>query len=73
MHVEIDQLRGLPNAANRRFLNRFPFAHQRNYASVVVRIHLAVQQINSVHFHGGNNGVNFGLVASFGKIRHTFH
>jgi hypothetical protein len=38
----------------------------------VVGIHLAVEEIDSGDFHGFDNGIDFGRVAAFGKIRNTF-
>ncbi len=73
VHIQIDQLRGFAHSANGRLLNRLPLAYQRDHAPVVVRIHFAIQQVNPLHLHGSDNGINFSLVASLRKIRHTFH
>ncbi len=73
MFGEIDQFRGLPHAANCRFLNGFTLPYQGDHAAVVVGIHLSVKKINTGNLHGFNNGVNFGWVAAFGKIRNAFH
>src|SRR5208283_3933079 len=73
MFGEIDQLGGLPHAANGSFLNGIALAYQGNDATVVVGIHLAVEEIDAGNLHGFDNGVNFGRVAAFGKIRNAFH
>ncbi len=72
MFGEIDQLGGLPYSANRGFLNGLALADQRNHAAVVVGIHLAVEQIDAGNLHGFDNGIDFGRVAAFGKIRNAF-
>ena len=69
---EIDQLRGLAYAANGGFLNGLALADQRNHAAVVVGIHLAVEKIDAGDFHGFDNGIDFGRVTAFGKIRNAF-
>jgi len=72
MHIQINQFRGLAHPANRRFLNLLPLAHQCNHAPVMVRVHLAVQQVDAVHLHGVNNCINFGLVTAFREVRNAF-
>ena len=72
MFGQVDQLRGLAYSADHRFLNRVAVADQRDHAAVVVGIHLAIKQIDAGHLHGIDNGVDFGLVAAFRKIRDTF-
>ena len=69
---QVDQLRGLPYPADRRFLNRVAVADQSDHAAVVVGIHLAVEELDTRDFHGVDNGVDFGFVAAFGEIRDTF-
>jgi hypothetical protein len=39
----------------------------------VVGIHLLIQEINSGTFHGIDDGIHFGLIAAFGKIRNAFY
>ena len=58
---QINQLRGLAHAANRRFLDRLPLADQRDHAAVVVGIHLAIEQIDAVDLHRLDDGVHFCL------------
>ncbi len=70
---EVDQLGGLAYSANGGFLNGFALADQGDDAAVVVGIHLAVEEIDAGDFHGFDNGIDFGLVAAFGKIRNTFN
>jgi hypothetical protein len=38
----------------------------------VVGIHLAVEEIDAGDLHGFDNGIDFGRIAAFGKIRNTF-
>ena len=73
VHIQVDQLRGSPHSANRRLLNRVSLTHQRDHAAVVVRVHLAIQQVNTINLHRGDNGVNLSPVASLRKIRHTLY
>jgi hypothetical protein len=73
MYRQINQLRRLAHPANRRFLNRFALPHQRDHATVVIGIHLAIQQVHAIHLHGLDNGIDFGLVPAFRKVRNTFH
>jgi hypothetical protein len=39
----------------------------------MVGVHLSIEQIDAVHLHGVDDGVNAGLVAPFGKVRYTFY
>jgi len=69
---EIDQLGSLANAPDRSFSHVHRIADQRNHAAVMVRVHLAVQQIDAVHLHGFDDGIDASLVASFRKVWYTF-
>ena len=68
---QVDQLSGPSHAANGCFRNGFSLSGQRDDAAVVVRIHLPVEDINARERHRFDNGVNFGAVAPFGKVRDT--
>ena len=57
--IEINQFGGFANAANGSFLDRLPFADERDDATVMVGIHLAVEKIHAIEFHGLNDGINF--------------
>src|SRR5215469_1067485 len=70
--VEIDQFGSLADAANGGFLNGFALTHNRDHTAVVIGVHLAVEQVDARHFHGVNDRINFGFVASFRKIWNTF-
>jgi hypothetical protein len=37
----------------------------------MIRVHLAVEEVNAVHLHGFEDGIDFGLVAAFGEVRYT--
>jgi hypothetical protein len=39
----------------------------------VVGIHFPVEKIDSGNFHGFDNGIDFGRIAAFGKIRNAFN
>src|ERR1700722_11088239 len=69
---QVDKFRGLAHAANRGLLNGLALADQRDDAAVVVGVHFTVEQVDAGHFHGVDDGVNFGLVAALRKIRNTF-
>ena len=69
---EIEHFGGLAHAANGGFLDGLALADQSDDTAVVVGIHLAVEEIDAGNFHSFDNGVNFGGVASFGKIRDAF-
>ena len=71
--IEINQFGGFANAANGSFLDRLPFADERDDATVMVGIHLPIEEVHAVEFHGLNNGINFGFVLSFGKIWDALH
>jgi len=73
MFGEVDQLGGFAYAANGGFLDGVALADQGDDAAVVVGIHLAVEEIDAGDFHGFDNGIDFGRVAAFGKIRYAFH
>ena len=70
---QVDQLGSLAYAANRGFLNGFPFAGQRDDAAVVIGIHLPVEKINAGNLHGFDNGIDFGCIAAFRKIGNAFN
>ena len=70
---QVNQLRGLPDPANRGFLNGVALAHQRNDAAVVIGVHLPIQQKNARDLHRLDNRVDFRLVPAFGKIRNAFN
>src|SRR6476660_6021180 len=73
MLIQIDELCGFPNPTDRRFLDWFALSDERDHAAVVVGVHLAVEKIDAVEFHGLDNGVNFGFVPAFREIRDTFN
>ncbi len=73
MHRQVNQLRRFAHAAYRRFLNRLALPHQRDHAAVMVGIHLAVEQVHAIHFHGIDDGIDLGFVPAFRKIGNTFH
>ena len=62
---EIDQLRRLAHGANSRFRdNGLALTHQGDHAPVVIRIHLAIEQVDAGNLHRLDNGINFRLVAA---------
>ena len=69
---EVDQLGGLADAANRSFGYVHRIADQRDHAAVVIGVHLAIEQINAVHLHGFDNGIDASFVAPFGEVWYTF-
>ncbi len=74
MFGEVDQLESFANAAKRRFGDRFRFARERNDAAVVIRVALAVEDVDAFDgLHRGDERVNLRGVAAFGKIRHAFN
>ena len=73
MPGEVDQLGGLPCPANRRFLNGFSLAGQRDDAAVVIGIHLPVEEVDAGNHHGFDDGVDFGGVAAFREIGNAFN
>ena len=70
---QVDEFSGFANAANGGFLDGLAFADQRDHATVVIGVHLAIEQVNAVDLHGFGNGVNLRLVAAFRKIGNAFH
>ena len=70
---QVDQFGGLADAANRGLLDRLALACERDHASVVIGVHLAVQQIDAGQLHGFDNGIDFGRVAALGKVRYAFN
>ncbi len=73
MPGQVDQLGGLPHAANRRLLNGFGLADERDHASVVVSVHLPVEQIHAGDLHGFDDGIDLGCIAAFGEIGNAFN
>ena len=70
---EINKLGRLAHAANGGFRHVDRIAHQGDDAAVVVGIHLAVEQIDAIHLHGFDNGVDPRLVSPFREIRYAFY
>ena len=70
--VEVDEFGGLAHAADGGFLNGLALADQSDDAAVVIGVHFAIEQVDAGHFHGVDDGVNFGFVAAFREIRNTF-
>src|SRR5947207_12426456 len=73
MLIQVDQLCSFADATNSGFLHGFAFPDQRDYATIVVGIHFAIKKEHTIKLHGFNNGINFGFVPAFGKIRDTLH
>ncbi len=69
---QINQLGGLPYSANGGFLNGFTLADQCDHRAVVIRIHLAVEKIDTGNFHGFDYGIDFRLVTAFRKVGDAF-
>ena len=69
--VEINEFCRSSHAPDRRFLNSFALSHKSDHAAVVVGVHLAIQHVNAIHFHGLDDRVYFGLIAAFRKIGDT--
>src|SRR5579863_3696583 len=65
MSGQINQLTGLPHATNSSFLNGLAFADQRDDTAVVVAVHFAIEEIDAIYFHSGDNGIYFGLITTF--------
>src|SRR5256885_6502591 len=66
---QVDQFRSLADTQERRFTHAVRLPRERNHATIVVGIHLAIQDIHARHAaHGGNDGVHFGRVAPFREI-----
>src|SRR5581483_12099128 len=70
---EVDQLGGFSDAADGGFLDGFALADEGNDAAIVVRIHLAVEEVDAGQLHGFHDGVDFGLVTAFRKIGYAFY
>src|ERR1039457_6187373 len=70
---QINKFGGLANPANRGLRHVHRIADERDDTAVVVGVHLAVEQIHAIHLHGFENGIDFGLVAPFRKVRYTFY
>jgi hypothetical protein len=39
----------------------------------VVRVHLAIEEVNAIHLHGFENGIDASFVAPFREVRNTFN
>jgi hypothetical protein len=65
---KIDYLSGLADTAQYGFHDGLAVTDQRDDAAVVIGIHLAIEEIDAVHFHSFNDCIDFGFVAAFGKI-----
>ena len=64
---------GAAHSANDGFGDSFRLAGEGDDAAVVVRIAFTVEQVDAGDFaHGGDDGVDLGQIAAFGKIRNAF-
>ena len=71
---EVDQLGGFAHGAHRRFRHGFRRSRQRNDAAVMVDVALVGKHEHVRHFaDGGENGLDLGRIATFGKIRNAFN
>jgi hypothetical protein len=70
---QVDQLGGFAYAANGCFLDRFALTDKGDDRAVVVAIHFPVQQVDSFHSHGLDDGIYPRFIATFGKVRNAFH
>ena len=70
---EVDQLRGLADAANGGFLDGVALADQRDHAAIVVGIHFAIEKKDAGNLHGFDDGVDLGRIPAFRKIGNTFN
>ena len=71
--AEIDQLGGFAYPADGSFLDGVAVANDSDDAAVVVGVHFAIQQVDAVDFHGIDDGVDFGFVASFREVGDAFY
>ena len=70
--VHVDEFESFARAKNGGFADGRGFSSKSDDAAIVVGVHFAIEQVHARNFHGIDNGVNFGLVAAFGKIRNAF-
>ena len=71
--AKIDQLGGFAHPADGSFLDGVAVANDRDDAAIVVGIHFAIQQIDTIDFHGIDDGVDFGFVASLREVGDAFY
>ena len=70
---QVNQLGGFSHATKSCLRNGVRLACNRDYAAIVVGVAFAIQQVHAGYFaHRGDDGVNFGHIATFGKIRDRF-
>ena len=73
VQIEVDQLGGFADAANRRLLNRFALPRDGDHAAIVVGVHLAIEQIDAGNLHRFDNRLDLGRIAAFGKVGNAFN
>ncbi len=70
---EVNQLGGFSDAAEGGLGDGVRLAGDGDDAAVMVGVAFAVEEIHARDFaHGGDDGVNFGQIAAFGKIWNRF-
>src|SRR5205814_9272815 len=72
MHVRAHQLRRVASATDGGLLDWPTLADQSNDTAIVVRIRLAVEQIDAVELHGRDDGIQLRPITAFRKIGDTF-
>ncbi len=73
MVVQVDQFRRLGDAAQRRFAHALSRADKCDHRTVVVGIHLAVEQVNvRPGQNGAHNRLHHGGIAAFTEIGNAF-
>ena len=69
---QVDQFSGFADAANRRLGHIDGIADQGDDAAVVIGVHLAIEEIDAIHLHGFEDGIDASLVAPFREVGNTF-
>jgi len=70
---KVDQFGGLAGAANRGLLNCLAVTGERDDASVVIGIHLPVEQIDARQLHGFDDGIDPRRIEALREVRYTFN
>jgi hypothetical protein len=69
---EVDYFGSFADAANSSLGDSIAISNQSDDATVVVGVHLFVEEIDTIEFHRRDDGFDFCGVAAFGKVWDTF-
>jgi hypothetical protein len=70
---QVDEFGSLADAADSGFLNGFTFAHESDDTAIMIRVHLAIEEVHAWNLHSLDDGINFRLIAALGEVGNALY